>query len=156
MDEREEQRRHWEERWRLLEYDEDVLSNAFVPLGQSREESKVNDAAQRAFNRCEPRDLQGAPLRSSPISDSPTKRSKATLARQSMMSINHEVIEEAKQKTELRRNVKEFVEMLRREDISVKVEPAMVTPPKEVTSETKAARKGPLVKPKNFDGTTPV
>ena len=41
MDEREEQRRHWEERLRLLEYDEDVLSKAFVPLGQSREESKV-------------------------------------------------------------------------------------------------------------------
>ena len=40
MDESQEQRRHWEQRWRLLEYDEDVLSKAFVPLGQSREEAR--------------------------------------------------------------------------------------------------------------------
>ena len=40
--------------------------------------------------------------------------------------------------------------------MSVKVTPAAVTPPKEATSDTKAARKGPLVKPKDFDGTTPV
>ena len=46
MDEREEQRRHWEERWRLLQYDEDVLSKAFVQLGQWREESKVSGAAR--------------------------------------------------------------------------------------------------------------
>ena len=46
MDEREEQRRHWEECWRLQEYDEDVLSKAFVPLGQLREESKVSGAAR--------------------------------------------------------------------------------------------------------------
>ena len=38
----------------------------------------------------------------------------------------------------------------------VKVTPVAVTPPKEATSDTKAARKGPLVKPKNFDGTTHV
>ena len=98
MDERE-QRRHWEERWRLREYDEDVLSKAFV----LREESKVSEAARGASNRSGPSDLQGVPLRSSPIHDSPSKRSKTALAGQSRMSIDHEVIEEAKGKAELRR-----------------------------------------------------
>ena len=155
MDKREE-RRHWEERWRLLEYDEDVLSKAFVPLGQSREESKVSGAATGTFNRSGPRDLQGAPLRSSPIPVSPPKRSKAALACQNRTSVAHEVIEEAKGKAELRRKVEEFVEMVKSEDKTVKVKPAAVTPPKEATSDTKVARKGPLVKPKDFDGTTPV
>ena len=72
------------------------------------------------------------------------------------MSVDHEAIEEANGKAEIRRKVEEFVEMLRREDMSVKVTPAAVTPPKEATSDTKAARKGPLVKPKYFDGRTPV
>ena len=72
------------------------------------------------------------------------------------MSVDHEAIEEAKGKAELRRKVEEFVEMLRSEDMSVKVTSAAVTPPKEAISDTKAARKGPLVKPKDFDGTTPV
>ena len=72
------------------------------------------------------------------------------------MSIDHKVIEEAKGKTELRRKVEEFVEMLRSEDMSVKVMPAAVMPPKEATSNTKAVQKGPLVKPKDFDGMTPV
>ena len=40
--------------------------------------------------------------------------------------------------------------------MSVKVTPTAVTPPKEATSDTKAARKGPLVKPKDFDDTTPI
>ena len=61
------------------------------------------------------------------------------------MSVDHEAIEEAKGKAELRRKVKELVEMLRREDMSVKVTSAAVTPPKEAISNTKAARKGPLV-----------
>ena len=39
--------------------------------------------------------------------------------------------------------------------MSVKVTSAAVTPPKESILNTKAAWKGPLVKPKNFDGTTP-
>ena len=72
------------------------------------------------------------------------------------MSVDHEVIEEAKRKSELRRKVEEFVEMLRSEDMSVTVKPATVTPAKEVTSEKKAARKDPLVKPKDLDGTMPV
>ena len=72
------------------------------------------------------------------------------------MSVDHKVIEEAKGKAQLRRQVEEFVEMLRSEDVPVKVKPATVTPPKEATSDTKAARKGPLVKPKDSDGTTPV
>ena len=46
------------------------------------------------------------------------------------MSVDHEVIEDAKGKTELRRKVEEFVEMLRSEDMLVKVKPAVVTPPK--------------------------
>ena len=40
--------------------------------------------------------------------------------------------------------------------MSVKVTSAAVTPPKEAISDTKAAREGSLVKPKDFDGTTPV
>ena len=140
----------------LLEYGEDVLSKAFVPLGQSREESKVSGAALGAFNRSAPCDLQGASLRSSPIPDSPSKRSKAALARQSRMSVDHEAIEEAEGKAGLRRKVEELVEMLKSEDMSLKVTPAAVTPPKEATSDTKAARKGPLVKQNDFDGTTPV
>ena len=40
--------------------------------------------------------------------------------------------------------------------MSVEVKPAAVTPTKEATSNAKAARKGSLVKPKDFDGTTPV
>ena len=40
--------------------------------------------------------------------------------------------------------------------MSVEVKSAVVTPPKEATSDAKAAQKGPLVKPKDFDGTTPV
>ena len=43
--------------------------------------------------------------------------------------------------------------MLTSEDMSMS---AAVTPPKEAISDTKAVRKGPLVKPKDFDGTTPV
>ena len=70
------------------------------------------------------------------------------------MSVDHEVIEEAKRKAELRQKVEVFDEMLWSEDMSVKVMPAAVTPPKEATSITKAARKGPLVQPKDFDGTT--
>ena len=62
------------------------------------------------------------------------------------MSVDHEVIEEAKGKAEFRRKVEEFVEMLKSEDMSVKVKLAAVTPPKEATSDAKAARKGPLVK----------
>ena len=46
--------------------------------------------------------------------------------------------------------------MLRSEVMSVKVTSAAVTPPKDAISDTKAARKGPLVKPRDFDGTTPV
>ena len=72
------------------------------------------------------------------------------------MSVDHEVIEEAKGKAGLRRKVEEFVEMMRSEDMSVKVKTAAVTPPKEATSDTTAARKDPLVKPKDFNGTTPV
>ena len=72
------------------------------------------------------------------------------------MNVDHEAIEEAKGKAELRRKVEKFVEMLRSEDMFMKVTPAAVTPPKETTSDTKAARKGPLIKPKDFDGTTPV
>ena len=41
-----------------------------------------------------------------------------------------------------------------REDMPMEVKSAAVTPPKEATSDTKAARKSPLVK--DFDGTTPV
>ena len=123
-----------------LEYDEDVLSKAFVPLGQSREDSKVSGAARGAFNRSRPRDLQETPLRTSPIPVSPSKRSKAALARQSRMSVDHEAIEEAKGKAELRRKVEEFVEMQRSEDMSVKITSAAVTPPKEAISGTKAAR----------------
>ena len=52
--------------------------------------------------------------------------------------------------------MEEFVEILRSEAMSVKVTPTAVTPPKEATSDTKAARKGPLVKPKDFDDTTPI
>ena len=91
-----------------------------------------------------------------PIPDSPSKRSKAAPARQSRISVDHEVIEEAKGKADLRRQVEEFVEILRNEDMSVKVKPAAVTPPKEATSDTKATRKSPLVKSNDFDGTTPV
>ena len=116
----------------------------------------MSGAARGAFNRSGPRDLQGAPLRSSPILDSPSKRSKTALARQIRMSVDHEAIEEAKGKAELRRKVEEFVEMLRSVDMSVKVTSAAVTPSKETISNTKATRKGPLVKPKNFHGTTPV
>ena len=72
------------------------------------------------------------------------------------MSVDHDAIEEVKGKAELRRKVKKFVEMLSSEDMSVKVTSAAVTPPKEVISDTKAARKGPLAKPKDLDGTTPV
>ena len=72
------------------------------------------------------------------------------------MSVDHEVIKELKTKAELRRKVEEFVEMLRSEDMSVEVKSATVTPPKEATSDKKAAWKGPLVKPKDFDGATPV
>ena len=129
---------------------------AFVPLGQSRDERKVSGAVREAFNRSRPRDLQGAPLSSSPIPDSPSKRSKAALACQSRMSVDYEAIQKAKGKAELRRKVEEFVEMLRSEDMSLKVTSAAVTPPKESISGTKDARKGPLVKPKDFDGTTPV
>ena len=135
MDEKEEQRRHLGERWRLLQCD---------------------GGARGAVDRSAPRDLEGAALRSSPIPDSPSKRSKAALARQSRMSVDHEVRAEAKGKAELRRKVKEIVEILRSEDMSVKVKRAVVTLPKELTSDAKAARKGPLVKPKDFDGTTPV
>ena len=71
------------------------------------------------------------------------------------MSVDHEAIEEAKGKAELREKVEQFVEMLRKEDMSVKVTLAAVTPPKEAISNTRAARKGPLVKPKDFDGMTP-
>ena len=67
-----------------------------------------------------------------------------------MMGVDHEVIEEAKGKAELRRMVEEFVEILRNEDMSVKVKPAALTPPKEATSDTKSALTGPLVKPKGF------
>ena len=90
----------------------------------------MSGAARGALKQSGPRDLQGAPLRSSPIPDSLSKRSKAALARQSRMSVDHEVIEEAKGKAELRRKVEEFVEMLRSEDMSMKVKPAMVTPPR--------------------------
>ena len=71
------------------------------------------------------------------------------------MSVDHEVKEDEKGKAELRRKVEEFIEMLKSEEMSVEVNPAAVTPPKEATSNTKAARKGPLVKPKDFDGKTP-
>ena len=50
MDERDEQGRHWEKRWRLLQYDDDLLLKSFVPLGQSWEESKVRGAARGTFN----------------------------------------------------------------------------------------------------------
>ena len=45
--------------------------------------------------------------------------------------------------------------MLRSEEMLMKVKLAMVMPLKEVTSDTKVAWKGLLVKPKNFDSTTP-
>ena len=72
------------------------------------------------------------------------------------MSVDHDVIEEAKGKAELRRKMEEFVEMLTSEDMSVKVKPVGVTPSKEATSDAKAARTGPLVKSKDFDGMTTV
>ena len=43
------------------------------------------------------------------------------------MSVDHEAIEEAKGKAELRQKVDEFVEMLRSKDMSVKVTSAAVT-----------------------------
>ena len=70
------------------------------------------------------------------------------------MSVEHEVREEAKRTAEIRRKVEELSEMLRSKELSVEVKPAAVTPPKEAPSDTKALRKGPLMKPKNFDYTT--
>ena len=64
------------------------------------------------------------------------------------MSIEHEVKDEAKWKAKHRRKVEEFVEMLRSKEMSVEVNPAAVTQTKEATLDTKAVRKGPLVKPK--------
>ena len=101
------------------------------------------------------RDHQGSPLRSSPINDSPSKRSKDALARQNRMRVEYEVREEAKRKAELRGKIEKFFEMLS-ENMSVEVKPAAVTPIKEATSDTNAGRKDPLVKPKDFDGTSPV
>ena len=46
--------------------------------------------------------------------------------------------------------------MLRSEEMPVEVNSAPVTPTKQATSDTKAARKDPLAKPKDFDSTTPV
>ena len=99
----------------------------------SPEESKVSDAAWEAFKGSGQPDLQGVRLRSS-------KRPKGTLARQNRMSIEHEVREEAKGNSDLRRKVEKFVEMLRSEEISAEVNPATVTPPKEANSDAKAAR----------------
>ena len=84
-----------------MQYDEYVLSKVYVPLGQTPEESKVSGAARGAFKGSGQRDLQGSPLRSSPIPDSPSKRSKGVLARQNRMSVDYEVRDEAKEKAEL-------------------------------------------------------
>ena len=58
------------------------------------------------------------------------------------MSVDHDLIEEAKVKVELRQKLEEFVEMLRSEDMPVEVKSAAGTQPKEATSDTKGCAEG--------------
>ena len=98
MDESEEQRRHWNERWRLLEAAgvrgrRPVEGVRTIKLIARKKQGEWRSLG--AFNRSRPRDLQEAPLRSSSIPDSQSQRSKVALKRHFLY---HEVIEETKGK----------------------------------------------------------